>query len=73
MIAYVDTGPAVELHNGIFVLTATSGKEEVQIAFTPFAFGALLRAGNRATRAFFGALEAEVKPLHGRQMLEATE
>jgi hypothetical protein len=37
MIALVDTPPTVEPHNGLFLLTAKSGDEIVQIALTRYA------------------------------------
>jgi hypothetical protein len=41
MIAYVDAPPIVDPHNGLFLLTAKSGKETVQIALTRHALRAL--------------------------------
>ena len=43
MIAYVDTPPSVEPHKGVFLLTAKSGDETVQIALTRYALRALQR------------------------------
>jgi hypothetical protein len=67
MIAYVDKPPTIEAHDGLFVLTAKSGDEAVQIALTPHALTGMLRAGARASDEFFEAtLSFEVTPIRRR-------
>lgn len=42
-IAYIDTPPEVNAHNGHFLVVATSGGEQIQLLLTTFALRGMYR------------------------------
>jgi hypothetical protein len=60
--AYVEAWPKIEPHNGLFLVTVTSGGEEITLMLTRFALNGLMVGGGRAL-AEATVAEAEFAPI----------